>query len=206
MNSIVLATRNLHKIEEIEDIFKDFPIQFLSLSDFQNVPKVIEDGKSFEENAIKKAVQIARWTKKVSLADDSGIEVDFLKGAPGIYSARFAGESATDDQNNQKILEFLTRVPHEKRTARYRCVIAIANAEGKVQMTEGICEGFITTKLQGKKGFGYDPLFFYPPFRKTFGETSPEEKNKVSHRCKALESIKPILLEMLQPKKKSQPK
>jgi XTP/dITP diphosphohydrolase len=131
------------------------------------------------------------------LADDSGIEVDYLKGAPGIYSARFAGENATDEENNSELLKLLENVSFERRTARYRCVMAVATPLGIVQTAEGTCEGKIASASEGKNGFGYDPLFFYPPFGQTFGQTDPNEKNKVSHRYHALQKIRPILIKVL---------
>ena len=193
MDEILLATHNLHKIREIRKIFQHLPIQFLALSDLKNPPQVIEDGKTFEENAIKKALQIAEWSGKISLADDSGIEVDALNGAPGIYSARFASEKATDEENNIKLLKQLKNLPHEKRTARYQCVMAIATPNSFVQTTHGTCEGYIALHPDGHEGFGYDPLFYYPPFQKTFGQTNAKDKNEVSHRFQALQKMRPIL-------------
>ncbi len=193
MYEILLATHNSHKIREIRKIFQHLPIQFLSLADFKNPPHVIEDGKTFKKNALKKAVQIAQWSRKISLADDSGIEVDALHGAPGIYSARFAGEKATDEENNIKLLEQLKNTPFEKRTARYQCVMAIATPDSFIQTTQGTCEGYIVLQPDGKEGFGYDPLFYYPPFQKTFGNTPPDQKNQVSHRFHALQKLEPIL-------------
>ncbi|MBI1871138.1 MAG: XTP/dITP diphosphatase [Chlamydiae bacterium] len=196
-NELLLATRNLHKIREIEEIFVELPILFLTLKDFPQTPEIIEDGKSFKENALKKALSLAQWSGKTCLADDSGIEVDFLNGAPGIYSARFAGEKASDEENNEKLLRLLREVPLVQRTARYQCVMALATPKGKTHTEQGTCEGLITSGPKGKGGFGYDPVFFYPPFKKTFGETDPVLKDKVSHRYHALEKIKPLLSQWL---------
>lgn len=194
---VVLATRNRYKISEIKEIFAGLPMRFLSLADVSGAPVIAEDGKSFEENAVKKALGIAQWSGKLALADDSGIEVEVLSNDPGIYSARFAGEKATDEENNQKLLDLLKIVPFEKRKARYRCVMAVATPDGATRTAEGTCEGFIAFEPMGENGFGYDPLFFYPPFGITFGQTEPDLKNKVSHRCHALQTIKPVLLELL---------
>lgn len=197
MNEIVLATRNAHKVREIQEIFSGLPIQFISLAAFPQAPEVVEDGRSFQENAVKKASQIAAALGKICLADDSGIEVDALHGAPGIYSARFSGSNATDESNNQKLIKLLEKVPPALRTARYRCVMAAATPDGDVHTEEGVCEGQISLKPSGKNGFGYDPFFYYPPLKKTFGDTSPEIKNKLSHRYYALVKIKPVLLRLL---------
>lgn len=194
---VILATRNIHKVREICKIFEDLPIHFISLSEFPDSPLIEEDGHTFKENAIKKALNIAQVLGEICLADDSGIEVDHLHGAPGIYSARFAGENATDEENNRKLLQLLESVPFEKRRARYRCVMAVSTPKGKIQSTQGTCEGLIALESIGKNGFGYDPLFFYPPFQKTFGLTDPIEKNKVSHRYQALCDMKPFLEKLI---------
>ncbi|MDP3980026.1 MAG: XTP/dITP diphosphatase [Chlamydiota bacterium] len=194
---VVLATCNTHKVREIKEIFQEWDINFLDLNQWPDAPDIIEDGTTFGENAIKKATAIAQHTGLISLADDSGIEVDYLNGAPGIYSARFSGEKATDEENNNKLLVSLQDVPKEKRTARYRCVIAIATPLGEVKTAEGICEGLIATKPVGSNGFGYDPIFYYPPLTQTFGITAPQVKNKLSHRYYALMNIKALLLQMM---------
>ncbi|MBI1883485.1 MAG: non-canonical purine NTP pyrophosphatase [Chlamydiae bacterium] len=148
--NIVLATKNLHKLREIQEIFQGLPFHFLSLAEFKDAPSVTEDGTSFEENAIKKAQSAASFTREISLADDSGLEVDALQEAPGIYSARFAGENATDEENNLKVLALLKNLPPEKRKARYRCVMALATPEKRVHITEGICEGLITNSPKNR--------------------------------------------------------
>lgn len=197
MADVVLATHNKHKIREIQEIFQGLPIQFISLKDFAHAPIIVEDGKSFQENAIKKAQGIAKWTGKICLADDSGIEVDYLRGAPGIYSARFSGENATDEDNNFKLVHALENVPFDQRKARYRCVMAIATPSGTIKTEEGTCEGVIVLTPKGKNGFGYDPLFYYPPLGVTFGELEPQLKNRLSHRYYALQKIKPVLLKII---------
>lgn len=197
-NPVLIASKNSHKITEIKEIFVRLPINFITLSDLQNVPSIVEDGKSFKENAIKKAREICQWSGVTCLADDSGIEVDFLQGTPGIYSARFSGDHATDEDNNSKLMHLLKDTPFAFRTARYRCVMAVATPDGKIETSEGTCEGIIALEPRGVNGFGYDPIFFYPPLSHTFGEIEPDVKNKLSHRYQALIKIKPILLNILE--------
>lgn len=193
---IVLATQNQHKVKEILQIWGEVPFEVLSLADFPDFPGVIEDGESFEENSLKKAREVSRWTGLISVADDSGIEVDGLNGAPGIYSARFAGEKATDAQNNQKLLELLSAyLPGDPaRKARFRCVASIVTPQGHEGACEGAVEGEILAELRGAKGFGYDPLFFLPDRGLTTAELSLEEKNAISHRGKAFRKAKDVLL------------
>lgn len=196
MHEVVLATRNVHKFREVRVILSHLPLRFLWLADFPGCPDAVEDGKTFQENALKKAQFYAETLGKKCLADDSGLEVDFLQGAPGVYSARFSGPGATDDDNNRKLMTLLNAIAQERRTARYRCVMAVASPEGPARTAEGTCEGWIALEPSGRNGFGYDPLFFYPPFGKTFGETEPHLKNTVSHRYHALMNIAPALMEM----------
>ncbi len=185
---LVIATRNKGKLAEFRELLKDFPIEIKGLDDFGPIPDVVEDGKSFEENALKKA----RFTAKVlglpSLADDSGLMVKALGGAPGVYSARYAGEGADDQANNRKLLQALEGV--EDREAEFVCVIAIAVPRGPALIYEGRCQGEIAHEPKGEAGFGYDPLFYYPPLDRTFAELSREEKNRVSHRGKAMAELK----------------
>ena len=195
---LILATRNAGKVKEIRHILGT-EIQVRSLADFPNAPEVIEDGDTFEANAAKKALEIARHTNSFALADDSGLEVDALNGAPGVYSARFAGENATDADNNHKLLELLKNIPPEKRTARFRCVIAIATPEGTVHTAAGTCEGQISQTFRGARSFGYDPLFFVPEFNLTFAELPLEDKNRISHRGRALQTALPLLRALLLP-------
>ena len=196
---LVLATRNKDKIKEIRSILKRTETKLRCADDFEHFPVVEEDGSSLEENAAKKASQVARSLGLFAIADDSGLEVDWLEGAPGIFSARFAGQEATYKQNNQKLLELLEGVPAEKRTARFRCVIALASPQGGVWTVEGGCEGSIAENPQGKQGFGYDPIFVVSSLGKTFAELSPAEKNKISHRAQALEKLKKLLTKLIHP-------
>ena len=189
---IVLATRNRGKIAEIKELLAGLPITVYSLDEFSPI-EVVEDGASFEENAVKKAIEVAHHTGMVALADDSGLEVDYLKGRPGVRSARFAGENASHDDNNEKLLTLLEYVPWEQRRARFRCVIAVADPTGKYWTVEGTCEGLITRERVGTQGFGYDPLFFFPPFGKTFAELERQEKNRISHRGQALRRLRKTL-------------
>jgi XTP/dITP diphosphohydrolase len=163
------------------------------LDDFSNVHEVEEDGKSFTENAFKKARYYSKYFGKLTLADDSGLEVDVLKGLPGICSARYAGEKASHRENNQKLLREMEGIPISKRGARFKCVIAIVSPDGIEAVTEGACKGRIRFKGVGKKGFGYDPLFELPQYGKTMAQLSVEEKNKISHRGKALRKLRKII-------------
>ena len=192
---LVLATNNEGKVRELKELLGD--IEVLSLADFPELPEVVEDGSTFEENAAKKARLIAEQTNLVALADDSGLEVDYLGGQPGIYSARFAGEEKDDEKNNNKLLKLLLDVPESGRTARFRCVIAIATPGGKVYTTEGSCEGIIGFAPTGQDGFGYDPLFYVPEYNKTFAELDLDQKNIISHRGKALNKARDIMKEIL---------
>jgi XTP/dITP diphosphohydrolase len=168
-------------------------LRIYALSDFPDVPEIEEDGKSFAENALKKARFYSKYFGKLTLADDSGLEVDSLKGLPGIYSARYAGERASSQDNNQKLLREIRGVPISKRGARFICIIAVESPDGREAIAEGSCKGRIGFKEKGRKGFGYDPLFVLPKYGKTMAELSREEKNKVSHRGKALRKIRKII-------------
>jgi XTP/dITP diphosphohydrolase len=193
MAKLVLASSNPGKISELRALLETLNIMVVSLEDYPNLPEVKEDGATFTENAIKKARAVAVATGLPALADDSGLEVDCLDGAPGVFSARFAGKSGNDQANNEKLLRLLAGVPLEKRTARFRCVVAIATPTGQVCTVEGVCEGIITTKPRGEMGFGYDPLFFVPGLGKTFAELVPAVKNRISHRARALAQIRQII-------------
>ncbi len=188
MQQIVLATRNAHKMNEIRQILKDLPVQLLSLDDFKNVPEVIEDQDSFQGNALKKAKEIFEFTGIPALADDSGLEVDALNGEPGVHSARFSGESATDLKNNLKLLDLLEKVPSDQRDARFKCV-AVFFDKNTMHFEEGICQGEIIDDFRGNQGFGYDPLFYLQNFNKTMAELSEDEKNQISHRGKAFRKM-----------------
>ncbi len=184
---IVLATTNKGKLREMQNIFKAYPVELKTLSDFGPIPEVIEDGETFDDNAYKKAAFTARILGYPALADDSGLCVDALNGAPGVYSARYAGENATDADNVAKLLDAMA--DQENRKASFQCVISIALPTGPALTYEGICEGVLTREPAGENGFGYDPLFFFPAYNKTFAQISMEEKAKVSHRGKALGEI-----------------
>jgi len=185
---LVLATTNKNKIREFREILKDFDIEIRSLSDFGPIPEVIEDGETFDDNAYKKAHHTARVLGLPAIADDSGLEVEALGGAPGVYSARYAGENATDEENCDKLLEEMKG--KKNRKANFTCVISIAVPSGPALTYEGKCDGLITEKRFGANGFGYDPVFFHEKFGKTFAELSAQEKNSVSHRGQALAEIK----------------
>ena len=193
IEKLVLATRNRGKVAEIRELLEGFGIELLSLEDFPDVPEVAEDGETFEANARKKAGVVARCTGLPALADDSGLEVDALDKAPGVRSARFAGDHATYAQNNEKLLRLMKEVPSGKRTAHFRCVLALASPDGTVQTLEDTCEGRIIEQPQGENGFGYDPLFFFPELGKTFAQISRSEKGKISHRGRALRKLKEVL-------------
>jgi len=186
--TLVIATRNKGKIREFSGLFSGSGLNVCGLDDFGPIPNVIEDGKTFEENALKKAGFTAKVLGLPALADDSGLTVKALKGLPGIYSARYAGEKATDEDNNRKLMEALKG--EGDREAAFVCVIAIAVPRGPALIYEGRCDGFIAETPAGTNGFGYDPVFWYPPARKTFAQMSLEEKNKVSHRGKAMAELK----------------
>lgn len=184
---IVLATTNKGKTREMQEILKDYPIEIKNLSDFGPIPEVIEDGETFDDNAYKKASFTARVLGFPALADDSGLCVDALDGAPGVFSARYAGEDATDADNVAKLLDTLK--DEENRKAHFQCVISIAVPTGAALTYEGRCDGILTREPAGDNGFGYDPLFFFPEFKKTFAQLSMEEKAEVSHRGKALKEV-----------------
>jgi len=183
---LVLATNNKGKVREMSEMLAAHGIEVLSLNEFPQVGDIQEDGRTFKENAVKKATVTAGMTGLTALADDSGLEVDYLDGAPGVFSARFAGEEKSDRANNEKLLRLLTGVPPDKRTARFQCVIAIARPGGLVHTVQGTCEGVIAGEPRGDMGFGYDPLFYLPQYGKTFAELDLPLKNKISHRGKAL--------------------
>lgn len=189
MKEIVVATQNKGKIAEILLALAQLPIKVLTLSDFGPIPEAVENGTSFRENALLKARHYARFTGKACLADDSGLEVDALQGAPGIYSARFAGEPADDAANNQKLIAELAHTRVEERTARFRCVLAFVDTDESTQTTDGVCEGYIIEEKRGVGGFGYDCLFFVPELQKTMAELSEGEKNAISHRGQALSNM-----------------
>ncbi len=191
---LVIASRNQGKVVEMTAGLQGLPLKVRSLVDFPGAPIVQEDGITFQENAEKKAVAISRYTGLLTLADDSGLEVEYLEGRPGVYSSRYAGEDATDGENNYKLLLDLMGVPPVLRKASFRCVLVIATPEGKTAFVEGSCQGIIAQELRGTGGFGYDPLFICPEREgRTFGELSAEEKGEVSHRARAIKKLRDIL-------------
>jgi XTP/dITP diphosphohydrolase len=190
---IVLATRNKKKIEELKRITKDIGISLLTLNDFPGCPEVAEDGVTFEENAAKKARAIAAYTGKAALADDSGLEVFALNGAPGILSARFAGKDADDEKNIKRLLSEMRSIRMDKRGARFVCCIALALPDGSVHTFFGYAEGTIGKEPKGLHGFGYDPVFYPEGHGRTFAEMSDDEKDAMSHRGKALREVQEFL-------------
>jgi XTP/dITP diphosphohydrolase len=194
---LVLATRNQDKVREIGEILKiEHEIELLSLHNYPDAPDVVEDGKTYEENAIKKASALAEHTGHLTIADDSGLEVDALDGAPGVHSARYAGENASDQDRVVKLLDALQNVPGDRRSGRFICAVAIADPLAQVLVVRGVCEGRIIRMPRGTKGFGYDPVFVPVGYDKTFAELGDEIKNQISHRAKALDEAKKLLSEM----------
>ncbi|MDP4182412.1 MAG: XTP/dITP diphosphatase [Bacillota bacterium] len=186
MKKFIAATKNKGKIKEISEILNSFPYEVFSMESVGLDNDIEETGATFEENALIKAKEICAITGEIVMADDSGLEVDYLDGAPGIYSARFAGENATDEDKNNKLLKLLEDVPFEKRTARFVCVIAIVFPDGQSFTVRGTCEGYIAHKPEGANGFGYDPIFYVPEYNMTTAQMPSELKHKISHRGKAL--------------------
>ncbi|MCK4234833.1 XTP/dITP diphosphatase [candidate division WOR-3 bacterium] len=189
MIDLVLATRNRDKISEIQQSLRTLNVRILTFGDIRDLPIVKENGRSLYENALKKAFLISSWTKKLALSDDSGLEVDFLNKRPGVKSARFSGENATYEDNNLKLLKLLTGVSEERRKAQFKCVMILSFPDGRIEQFEGILNGEIATSGKGNNGFGYDPIFFVPEIGKTLAEINQEEKNKISHRGKALKKV-----------------
>jgi XTP/dITP diphosphohydrolase len=194
VKELIVASRNKGKVAEIKALLADLPFKVTSLLEYPHIPEIIEDGKTYRANALKKARETARATGKMAMSDDSGIEVRALGNAPGIYSARFAGEGASEKARNNKLFKMLKGVPMHKRQARYRCVIALVNARGKeLGVVQGTCSGYVTTRDIGKNGFGFDPLFLLKRYNKTFGQLPPELKAKISHRARALKKFRLLL-------------
>ncbi len=177
------------KVREMTSLLEPFDIEVLSVKEFDSAPEVEEDGETFFENSRKKAVEISRALGLPALADDSGLVVDALDGRPGVHSARFSGENATDLSNNLKLLEEMKNVPEEKRKARFMCVMVAADPSGRIISAKGSCEGVITEEMRGEGGFGYDPLFHVPEFGCTMAQLSRDEKNSISHRGRAISRI-----------------
>lgn len=202
MKKLVLASNNLKKIKEIKEILSGLEFEVYSLNDMGIDIEVVEDGTTFEENARKKAIEIYDYLKEkgendfLVLSDDSGLEVDCLNGAPGVYSARYAGEPSDSAKNNEKLLANLKDVPWEKRGGSFVCHISLIDDRGISYDAEGIVRGIVTKELRGKDGFGYDPLFYIEKYKKTFGEIQSDEKNKISHRSIALGKVRDIIKNM----------
>lgn len=194
IKELVTATRNRKKVEEIMRIMRGTLITIYSLDDFPGCPDVEEDQDTFEGNAIKKAVAVARHTGKPAISDDSGLEVFALNGAPGVFSARYSGSAADDRKNREKVLLEMHEVEKDKRGARFVCSVALAFPDGKVETFEGFVEGTIGTQPRGTSGFGYDPVFYPVGHDRTFAEMSPDEKDALSHRGMALRKLRKYLL------------
>lgn len=190
MKELLVATRNAGKVTEIQGLLQEYGVKVTSLWDYPDMPEIVEDGNTFEANAAKKALIIAKHTGRIVMGEDSGLEVKALDYRPGIYSARYSGEDATDEENNKKLLEELKHVPRSKRQARYRSFIALANPKGVIGVVDGKCTGLIAFEPKGTNGFGYDSLFIIPSYNKTFGQLDPSIKAKISHRARALWKFK----------------
>ncbi len=197
---LVIASGNQKKVEELNSLLRDLAIQVIPLSQYPEAPEIVEDGATFAENAAKKAVGIALFTGHHAVADDSGLCVDALGGRPGIYSARYAGRGASGKDLCKKLLREMRLIKGSKRTAHFQCCIAMADPKGAVEIVaEGRCDGTITRRMRGSAGFGYDPVFLYPPSGKTFAQMSPEEKHSHSHRGAAMRNFKQKLESELGP-------
>jgi XTP/dITP diphosphohydrolase len=190
---LIVATGNKKKLKEIKEILKGLKLKICSLADLEKTPRIIENGSSFKENAVKKAVKIARFTGSLTLGEDSGLCVEALNGAPGIYSARFAGRDKSDEKNNAKLLKLLNGLPSNKRRAFYVCAVALADKHELLGVVEGKCPGLIGFKPIGSRGFGYDPLFVIPKFNKTFAQLGEQIKHRMSHRYHALKKAGKII-------------
>ncbi|NQU19331.1 XTP/dITP diphosphatase [bacterium] len=191
---LVVATRNKKKLKEIKYMLKGLNLRIKSLADYDNLPKIVEDGLTFKENALKKSATIAQYLKKLTIGEDSGLEVKALDNRPGVYSSRYSGKNATDRKNNAKLLKELERVPLKKREARYVCSVAISDKNRLLGIFEGRCKGLISKKEKGNAGFGYDPIFVIPKYNKTFGELGEEIKHRMSHRYKAFMKVRNFIL------------
>ncbi len=195
---LLLATRNKGKIREIKQMLEGLRLKVLLLEDFPGLPKLDEEGTTYRENALSKAKTVCELTGKLTLADDSGLEVKALGGKPGVYSAHFAGEGASDEENNCRLLGLLGKLPLSLRGARFRCVMALIGPPGRIEVTEGECSGLIGFEPRGKFGFGYDSLFIISEYKRTFAQLSPFLKNKLSHRSQALRKVRKILEKIIE--------
>ena len=194
MDKIVFATTNEGKVKEIKEILKDFPIEVVSMKEMGITVDIEENGTTFEENSLIKARALAKLTGLPALADDSGLEVDYLNGEPGIYSARYLGRDTDYDYKNNYIIDKLSGAKGEDRSARFVCVISLVLPDGREFVERGVVEGLIGYEQKGENGFGYDPIFYLPEYGKTSAELPPEEKNKISHRGKALTAMKKLIV------------
>lgn len=197
MTTLLVATHNRGKLREYRDLLRDVPVQLTYLDEVGIHVDVPETGSTFAANAVQKALAYARMSGLLTLADDSGLEVDALGGAPGVHSARYAGPDASDADRVRKLLTALKDVPPEARSARFRCVIAIATPEGDVHTADGTVEGVIADTPRGTHGFGYDPVFYLPELGCTMAELPPAEKNRISHRARAAAAIRPLLQRLI---------
>lgn len=197
MTEIIFATENAGKIREVEAMFEGMGVSVKTMKEAGIRAEIIEDGSTFMENAVKKAKTIASYTKAIVLADDSGLVIDHLNGEPGIYSARYLGEDTPYDIKNAELLSRMEGVEEDKRSARFVCAMAAVMPDGEVLQTEGVMEGIIGYEAAGKNGFGYDPIFYLPEFGMSSAQISPEQKNAVSHRGKALRKMQKLLQEKL---------
>jgi XTP/dITP diphosphohydrolase len=195
---LVVATKNKKKLAEIKEILRPLGLTITSLPDYPGAPRIIENGRTFRENALKKAMKIARFTGKLTLGEDSGLCVASLSGKPGIYSSRFSGKGKSDQKNNLKLLKLLGGLALSKRKAYYSCAVALADADGLAGVAEGRCSGLIGFEQRGTYGFGYDPLFIIPKYKKTFAQLGEKIKHRMSHRYHALKKIRKILLKYIE--------
>ncbi|HEX9532126.1 MAG TPA: RdgB/HAM1 family non-canonical purine NTP pyrophosphatase [bacterium] len=193
---VVLATHNPAKVREMLELVRDLPLRVYALDAFPQIADLPEDGLTYTENAISKALTVARLTRRVTIADDSGIEIDALHGAPGPQSRRFLGDGASDAQRNVRILKMVAGVAPPARTARYRAVVAVATPDGTVRTFEGTCEGELATAPRGAHGFGYDPIFVVPAYGKTMAQLPPAVKNRISHRARAVTAARPYVRQL----------
>ncbi len=196
MNKLLIATSNPGKLREVRAMLEGFGVEVMSLIDIDAIEEPVEDGDTFDANAHKKASHYAAVSGLVSLADDSGLEVDALGGAPGVHSARYSGNCATDESNNAKLIRELATIPQANRTARFRCAMALATPAGVIATSSGKIEGVIIDEPRGQNGFGYDPHFFIPDQKKTAAQLPPEQKNRISHRAQALAAIRPDIIQL----------
>jgi XTP/dITP diphosphohydrolase len=190
---LLIATRNKKKLGEIREILSGLDLKITSLLDYEGIPRIVEDGRTFVQNAVKKAATIALFSGKLVLGEDSGLEVLLLANRPGVYSARYCGTGATDKKNNLKLLRELKGVPLKKRMARYRCAVALADAKHLIGVVSRSCKGLIGFRPRGTFGFGYDPLFIIEKYGKTFAQLGPQVKHKMSHRYKALKKVRQLI-------------